>query len=164
VFVPSSARLVARLALGAMACGCDVAPAGRQVPPRRDTTAVPPAAADRTACPGREFGVFLAAFAEDPALQHRFTQYPLAYVTVDDGPDEPTPVERWLPADSVTEPLFLSAADRVRDTLEMQIDSGDAGRRIVVLAKPDTDYQMTYTFARRADGCWQLTRYHDQSL
>ena len=115
-------------------------------------------------CPATAFVDFLAAFAEQPALQPRFTRYPLAYVTVEEGANGPAPAERRLPADSIREPLLLSAAARARQGLELRIDSAEASRRRVVVGKADTDYQIEYTFARRADGCWELVRYDNQSL
>jgi hypothetical protein len=115
-------------------------------------------------CPAREFAGFLAAFAERPRLQRQFTRFPLAYVTVEDGPDEPAAVERQVPSDSAPEPLFPSAAARARDGLAVGVDSALANRRVVRLFKPDTDAQIEYTFERQADGCWLLTRYDNQSL
>jgi len=47
---------------------------------------------------------------------------------------------------------------------KMRVDSSEANRRWVVLAKPGADYQMEFTFERRLDRCWELTRYEDQSL
>src|SRR5690606_31956444 len=54
------------------------------------------------ACPGTDFAAFLQAFGEDAELQRQYTRFPLNYVTVAEGPDEPTTRERWLPADSLS--------------------------------------------------------------
>jgi hypothetical protein len=97
-----------------------------------------------SSCPSRNFSAFLAVFAvfaEDGALQHRLTHYPLAYTTVEDGPVEPEMVERRVPADSVTRPLFLPAAKVAADGTDVRTDSTHADRRLVVLIKPETDDQ-----------------------
>lgn len=114
-------------------------------------------------CPGTTFGAFLVAFAEQPAFRREYTACPISYITVEDGPDGRAPRERRVPSDSVSEPLFLSAADRARDSLVVRIDRNSVGRRVFVLVEPDTGDQLEYTFERRPDGCWQLTRYDDQS-
>lgn len=108
--------------------------------------------------------MFLAAFAEQPAVQRQFTRYPLAYRWIEDTDNGPEPVERAMPADSIRDPLYLSAAQRARDSVQVQIDSTRRDERVVTLFKPDTDYQMAYTFGRRRDGCWELTRYDNRSL
>ena len=116
------------------------------------------------ACPSREFAAFLAAFSEGPLVQQRFTHDPLDYRWVEDAGRGPEPVRRSMPADSIRDTLYLSAAQRTRDGLQVHVDSAQASRRVVTLFKPDTDYQLEYTFERRADGCWELTRYDNQSL
>ncbi|HEU4632175.1 MAG TPA: hypothetical protein VFS08_20660 [Gemmatimonadaceae bacterium] len=119
-----------------------------------------------TACPGSDFGTFLDAFAEDPTLQRRYTRLPLPVTTMDEGPDGPRPLERLLPADSIPWPVLLSAATRAAEGLELTIDSTAAGQWRVTAAKPDTDYQLEYTFMRDDErgACWYLVRYENASL
>ena len=156
------------LAVAAGACGRTPSrteqPSRSTPPPGMVAVDGPHAARSSASCPDRDFTGFLTTFAEQPAAQRRFTRDPLEYIVVEDGTDGPAPVERRVSPDSVPEPLFLSAAARTRAGLEMRVDSTQATRRVVVLAKPDTDYRLDFTFERVRNGCWQLTRYENASL
>lgn len=150
--------IVLLLLLGASACGPNesasapgaLAPAGAAV----DSITV--------ACPSTDFPAFLAAFAEDPVLQRAWTRFPLEQLVVVDSVPEPTPVERSVTREQATFPLLPNAEQRSADSLELRIEEAEAGRKHVVIEKPDTDWVVTYIFAH--DGCWRLIRIEDWSL
>ncbi len=154
------------LLLGAAACGRSANAAAGEGPgtPAAGTLRPTRAAVDSTgvACPSSDFSAFLAAFAEDPAVQRAWTRFPLEQLVVVDGVDEPTPVERSLTREQATFPLLPDAAQRIADSLNLHVEDAEAGRKRVVLAKPDTDWTVTYIFVQ--DGCWQLVRIEDWSL
>lgn len=114
------------------------------------------------ACPSSDFSAFLAAFAEDPALQRAWTRFPLEPLVVLHGADEPTPVERSITREQATFPLLPDAEQRISDSLDLRVEEAPAGRSRVVVEKPDTDAKVIYIFAH--DGCWRWIRIEDWSL
>lgn len=114
------------------------------------------------ACPSQDFDAFLVAFMDDPAVQKAFTKRPLQSESLDANADpEPKPVTALLDGDKLRFPLMPSAAAQKRDGLALS-QSELNGDKEVMLAKPDTDYQLSYFF-RKGD-CWTLYRMRDDSL
>jgi hypothetical protein len=137
-------------------------PAAASTPPQATAPAV--AAGPSNTCPAPTFDGFLKQFTDDPAVQKRYIADPLESDTVDANAEpEPAPVKKMLPKAEVTFPVIPDSARQGKDGLVMKKTAeGDTGYA-VELAKPDTDYQMTFHF-RSADGCWQLVRTEDDSL
>ncbi|WP_064749436.1 hypothetical protein [Lysobacter antibioticus] len=152
--IPSLLLLAALFALG----GCEVASKSQ-------------AAADKPAlakgvggivCPSQDFDAFLVAFMDDPAVQKAFTKRPLQSETLDANADpEPRPVTALLDGEKLKFPLMPSSARQKQDGLALS-QSELNGDKEVMLAKPDTDYQLSYFF-RKGD-CWTLYRMRDDSL
>jgi len=160
------------LALAALlaACQSSEAPAPSATPAPPQATAASRAQADRAithsvdACPAPTFDGFLPKFMDDVSIQKQYTADPLESDTIDPNADpEPAPVKKMLTKDQVTFPVIPDSARQKKDGLVLkQSPEGDGGFA-VELAKPDTDYQMTFHF-RSAEGCWQLHRTEDDSL
>lgn len=110
-----------------------------------------------------DFLVFLRCFEHAGQRQRETSRHPIVYGTVVEGAEGPFLQLRRVPHDSVTWPIYPDPARRRRDGLEVAIDSARADRREVVLAKPDTDYQLEYHFERVSGGGWRLVRYVDAS-
>lgn len=159
--------LGALLALG----GCDLAsnsqPAAAAAEQHAPTGAAPAASAaatpaTATACPSQDFDAFLAAFADEIEVQRAFTQRPLRSETVDANADpEPKPVTAMLDGDALKFPLMASRAKQQAEGLVLS-QSELNGDKQVMLAKPDTDYQLSFFF--RKGECWTLYRMRDDSL
>lgn len=171
--LPRHASAVAAIAAGLVACGSESRPAPQatSAAARQAPASQSPFFADAPSCPGKEFEAFLDAFAEQPELQPRHTLLPLPYSVVEDGPVEPVTRERQLPVDSVPWPVLPSARQRAAYglRLELAIDTTRAsfGQFHVTLARPNTDYQIAYTFVRVSapeGSCWQLIRVANESL
>ncbi|WP_076728340.1 hypothetical protein [Methylobacterium radiotolerans] len=115
------------------------------------------------ACPARDFPGFLAAFADDVAVQKAFVAVPLRSDTIDPGAEpEPKPVTTMLGADALRFPLMPSLRTPKTDGLKQALSAAGADAMRVKLFKPDTGLQITYTFRRAA--CWTLVRIEDDSL
>jgi len=154
--------LGALLALG----GCDLTsnspPAAAASEQHAPANAAPAAATPATACPSQDFDAFLAAFADDVEVQRAFTQRPLRSETVDANADpEPKPVTAMLDGDALAFPLMASRAKQQAEGLVLS-QSELNGDKQVMLAKPDTDYQLSFFF--RKGECWTLYRMRDDSL
>lgn len=156
--------LSALLALG----GCDLASNSQPAAAAPDRAAAEkpaqPAAQAQpaTACPSQDFDAFLAAFADDIQVQRAFTQRPLQSETVDANADpEPKPVTAMLDGDALKFPLMASRAKQQADGLVLSQTELN-GDKQVLLAKPDTDYQLSFFF--RKGECWTLYRMRDDSL
>lgn len=157
--------LGALLALG----GCDLAsnsqPAAAAAEQHAPAGAAPAGAATSataTACPSQDFDAFLAAFADDIEVQRAFTQRPLRSETVDANADpEPKPVTAMLDGDALKFPLMASRAKQQAEGLVLSQTELN-GDKQVMLAKPDTDYQLSFFF--RKGECWTLYRMRDDSL
>ncbi|KJV29136.1 hypothetical protein VI08_16255 [Luteibacter yeojuensis] len=158
------------MALTTLLAACDssqppaqaAAPAAAATAPQAAAPAV--AAGPSSTCPAPTFDGFLKQFTDDPAVQKRYIADPLESDTVDANAEpEPAPVKKMLSKAEVTFPVIPDSARQGKDGLVMKKTAeGDTGYA-VELAKPDTDYQMTFHF-RSADGCWQLVRTEDDSL
>lgn len=149
-------------ALGALALGgCDLASNSPPAAAAQEARA-PAAAAPAVACPSQDFDAFLSAFADDARVQRAYTQRPLRSETVDaDADPEPRPVVAMLDGDALSFPLMPS---RERQQAEGLVASQTElnGDKQVLLAKPDTDYQLSFFF--RKGECWTLYRMRDDSL
>ncbi|WP_144436492.1 hypothetical protein [Lysobacter antibioticus] len=148
--------------------GCEVASRGPGATAPADKTAAPvkaaAAAAGKTgvACPSQQFDAFLAAFMDDVAIQKAFTASPLQSETVDANADpEPRPVTTMLDATALRFPVMPGAQQQQRDGLVLSQTELN-GDKEVMLAKPDTDYQMSFFFKKGE--CWTLYRTRDDSL
>ena len=152
--IQSVLLLSALFALG----GCEVASKSQAA---ADTPAVAKAAGG-VACPSQDFDAFLVAFMDDPAVQKAYTKRPLQSETLDaDADPEPKPVTALLDGERLKFPLMPNAARQKQDGLALS-QSELNGDKEVMLAKPDTDYQLSYFF-RKGD-CWTLYRMRDDSL
>jgi len=166
---PKNTRWIAGLLLGALVAlsGCEVASnsppaaaAAEQAAPKKAEPAA--AATPATACPSQDFDAFLSAFADDVEVQRAFTQRPLRSETVDANADpEPKPVTAMLDGDAIKFPLMPSRAKQQADGLVLSQTELN-GDKQVLLAKPDTDYQLSFFF--RKGECWTLYRMRDDSL
>lgn len=126
------------------------------------TAASSAASASAMACPAESFDQFLPLFENDINVQKAYVTDPLQSDSVDSNADpEPKPVSKSLPKDQVTFPIMPSQADQTKDGLTAKRTDTSATDVAVKLAKPDTDYQMTFFF--RKDDCWHLYRVKDDS-
>lgn len=125
------------------ACGRDAAT------PAAGTTAVPEGG---STCPSTDLAAFVAAFAEDPALQQAFTAPTVETAFIGaNGQAEPA---RTLSRDQLHFPVMPDGATQQREGLRRRDDvRGD--QATVVLEKPGA--QTTYTF-RRDTTCWTLAK------
>lgn len=120
-----------------------------------------PAAAG-VACPSQDFEVFLKAFADDIEVQKAYTQRPLRSDSIDpDASPEPRPVSAMLDGDALRFPVMPSTRQQQSDGLALSLSETN-GDKEVMLAKPDTDYQLSFFF--RKGECWTLYRKRDDSL
>lgn len=131
------------LVLLVAACGRDGAP------PAAGATTGPEGA---STCPSTDLAAFVAAFAEDPALQRAFTAPTVETAFVGaNGQAEPT---RALSRDQLRFPVMPDGATQQREGLRRRDDArGD--QATVVLEKPGA--QTIYGFRRDAS-CWTLAK------
>ncbi|MGH8082813.1 MAG: hypothetical protein ACREP7_19705 [Lysobacter sp.] len=152
---------VMALALG----GCELASNSPPASAAAEQNAAPPPAppaVPATACPSQDFDTFLKAFADDVDVQKAYTQRPLQSETVDANADpEPKPVTAMLDGDALHFPLMPSNQKQQADGL-VSSQTELNGDKEVMLAKPDTDYQLSFFF--RKGECWTLYRMRDDSL
>lgn len=151
--------LGALLALG----GCDLASNTQPAAAAQEKAAAPAVAAKpATACPSQDFDAFLSAFADSAEVQSAFTQRPLRSESVDANADpEPKPVTAMLDGAALKFPLMPSRDKQQADGLVLSQTELN-GDKQVMLAKPDTDYQLSFFF--RKGECWSLYRMRDDSL
>lgn len=117
-----------------------------------------------TQCPGATFDAFLAAFTESREVQRANTAVPLVLHSIDpDAQPEPSPVTETLGAGAVRFPVMPDRAARQREKLTLGTTRKADGTMQVKLSKPDTGYQVFYTF-RPQGSCWSLTEMDNQSL
>jgi hypothetical protein len=118
-----------------------------------------PSASIAGTCPAGDFAGFLAVFADSTDAQHRYTTDPVeGEVLNSDGRPQSRP---WRQSE-LAFPLIPVQAKRNAQGVRMEVASkGDVER--VKVYKPDTDYQIYYTF-RKTGGCWELFRIEDESL
>lgn len=145
--------------------GCDLAsnspPAAAAADPKAALPALAPSVAAR-ACPSQDFDTFLQAFTEDVKVQKAYTQRPLQTETVDGNADpEPKPVIALLDGDALHFPVMPNTEKQLADGLVLSQTELN-GDKEVMLAKPDTDYQLSFFF--RKGECWTLYRMRDDSL
>jgi hypothetical protein len=156
-----TAVVAVAMALG----GCELASNSQPASAAGDKNATPVAAAPAVAakaCPSQDFDVFLKAFADDVQVQKAYTQRPLQSETIDANADpEPKSVTTMLDGDALQFPLMPSAAKQQADGLVLSQTELN-GDKEVMLAKPDTDYQLSLFF--RKGECWTLYRMRDDSL
>ena len=126
-------------------------------------SATPPAAG-ATACPSTDIAGFVAAFADDPALQQTFTapMVDTAFVDMNAQP-EPTESVEPLSRDKLHFPVMPDRAAQQRDGLRYREVGTSGDRTTVVLEKPDTDAQLRYVFRRDA-ACWTLVKIVDPAF
>jgi hypothetical protein len=121
------------------------------------------AASAREACPASDFAGFFASFAEDTALQRRWTVFPLERSSIVDAGREPGQRVDTVSEAEAEYPLIPPAFQRAADGLVGQIEEREGGGKRVTLSKPDTDWSTDYLFEPVAS-CWQLVRIDDASL
>jgi hypothetical protein len=126
--------------------------------------AVAPPAMAAPACPGKTFDTFLAAFAANADIQRAHVADPLSSGRIDAAADpEPRMVTTSLPKASLGFPIMPLGAERRREGLAMRTAPEAGGMFEVVLAKPDTGYQLRYRF-EPVGTCWQLAAVADESM
>jgi len=122
---------------------------------------------DRAACPSQKFKAFLAAYADDVAIQKAFTKTPLAisFIDIEADPKAEDVVKLTKKAD-LRFPLLPTAAERKGMKLHWRIEEVTADTAKATLAVVDGDaWVVRYTFGfNKPARCWQLTRLHDDSL
>ncbi|MGO1003357.1 hypothetical protein [Lysobacter sp. CA196] len=141
--------------------GCEVASRGPAASAGPEKSAAP-AGKTGVACPSKEFDAFLAAFMDDVAIQKAYTASPLRSETIDaDADPEPKPVTTMLDASALSFPVMPGSQKQKDDGLVLSQTELN-GDKEVMLAKPDTDYQMSFFFKKGE--CWTLYRTRDDSL
>jgi hypothetical protein len=154
-------RLAAAAIVLAMA-GCQPAQPAASAQP----TSVAPAqaATDRAAaCPEADFDAFLTRFAADPAFQKAWTADPLTMDKVDAAAQpEPAVVTSQVPRADVSFPLLAQEAKRMAEGVQTEVAAVDGEMREVTVRIPESDAQHRLRF--RADPCWTLVRFSDDSL
>jgi hypothetical protein len=141
------------LALGA----CDSSESAT-ASPANSTASVKPEST--VACPSQELKSFVAAFAEDPALQKAFTAQTVATAFVDmNAQPEPAEQVEMLSRERLAFPVMPNRAQQQREGLHYREVANENGRAVVALEIPDTDAQLLYTFRR--DACWTLVKIVD---
>jgi len=98
-----------------------------------------PATTSANVCPAQDISFFIQRFSRDEAVQR-------IYTTVQ----------------SAEFPVMPLVQERKDNALVMQLEDVTASTARVNLAKPDTDYLMSYYF--KMDDCWRLVRIENQSL
>ncbi len=115
------------------------------------------------ACPSKDLKGFVAAFAEDPALQKAFTADTVdtAFVDMNAQPEPAESVEA-LPRAKLSFPVMPNRAQQTKEGLQYREVSVEGDRALVALEIPDTDAQLLYTFRR--DACWTLVKIVDPAF
>jgi hypothetical protein len=115
------------------------------------------------ACPSQDLKAFVAAFAEDPALQKAFTADPVDTAFVDmSAQPEPTESVEAMPREKLRFPVMPNRVQQQKEGLKYREVANEGGQAIVVLEIPDTDAQVLYTFRR--DACWTLVKIVDPAF
>jgi hypothetical protein len=123
-----------------------------------------PAMAAAPACPGKTFDTFLAAFAANADIQRAHVADPLSSGRIDaEAQPEPRMVMSSLPKAGLRFPIMPLGAERRRDGLEMRATPKGGGKFEVVLARPDTGYQLRYQF-QPVGACWRLSAMTDETM
>ncbi len=150
------------LLFAAALAACDSAKTATASPADR-TAKTPVATQAATACPSQELKGFVAAFAEDAALQNAFTAPTVdtAFVDMNAQPEPAESVEA-LPRERLHFPVMPNRAQQQKEGLQYREISNEGGRAVVALEIPDTDAQLLYTFRR--DACWTLVKIVDPAF
>lgn len=98
-----------------------------------------PATASASVCPAQDISFFIQRFSSDEAVQRIYTAF-----------------------QSAEFPVMPLVQERRDNALVMQLEDVTASTARVNLAKPDTDYLVSYYF--KMDDCWRLVRIENQSL
>jgi uncharacterized protein YecT (DUF1311 family) len=115
------------------------------------------------ACPSKDLNAFVAAFAEDPALQKAFTAETVDTAFVDmNAQPEPAESLEPLPREKLRFPVMPNRVQQQKEGLKYRKVANQGGRAVVVLEFPDTDAQVLYTFRR--DACWTLVKIVDPAF
>lgn len=123
-----------------------------------------PAMAATPACPGKTFAAFLSAFGASADVQRAHVAKVVSIGQIDpDADPEPRMVTTNQPGGSIDFPIMPLAAERKHDGLEMHSTPKGGGAFEVLLAAPDTGYQLRYQF-RAAGSCWELVALADESM
>jgi uncharacterized protein YecT (DUF1311 family) len=115
------------------------------------------------ACPSQDLNAFVAAFAEDPAIQKAFTADPVETAFVDmSAQPEPAESVQVSPRENLPFPVMPNQAQQQKEGLKYREIANEGGNAIVALEVPDTDAQVLYTFRR--DACWTLVKIVDPAF
>lgn len=153
--------LIALLLVATAACKPTTPPASPAVAPTPAapaTDASSPADTAAAQCATRDFDAFLAKFSSDVAAQRAGTVDPLGESSLDAAGNTST---KYVPLAKVDFPLIYSAAEQKTQDLVQKVSAPAPDQRIVVVSRPDTDIQTTYTFM--ADPCWKLVGLSDDT-
>ena len=112
-------------------------------------------------CPAK-FTDFVARFSTDLPFQKKHTAQELTVSHVIDDDPEPRTVVRKVKNSKLKFPLMESTQAQRRKGLITSFQRSKGGDQIVLVHKPDTDWQIRFTF--RKDACWLLIRRDDESL
>jgi len=120
----------------------------------------------QAACKARTpepFAPFFKAFAQDKAFAAQRTRYPLDVWRHEfDIEDKPLIVKNKTTREQDAG-LPSAGAFAQENGMELTTTALKRGQATVRMAKPDTDWLLTYHFAR-AKNCWRLERIEDHSL
>ncbi|NLR99850.1 hypothetical protein HGP17_23765 [Rhizobium sp. P38BS-XIX] len=118
---------------------------------------------DQTSCPSQNFETFLTAFMDSAQVQKAHTSRPLESTSIDPNAEpEPAPVTTQLDGAALKFPVMPTSKKQKADGLVRRISKLADGGMEVMLVKPDTDYQLSFSF--RKESCWQLYKMQDDSL
>lgn len=127
--------------------------------PAKAITQVAPSASYE--CPSQDFAIFLDAFVGSIEVQKNFTAQPLQSDSID-ADAEPEPKQVTAMVSELQFPVMPSDQEQMGQGLVMSTGSAPGNVMVVKLAKPDSDYQISYYFKR--DACWTLYRKNDESI
>ncbi|MHC8389224.1 hypothetical protein ACYZTM_14560 [Pseudomonas sp. MDT2-39-1] len=118
--------------------------------------------ADVSSCPSKDFSAFLAAYLESSSVQREFTHTPLKKLITVDAEPEPEQKIVFLEKENLKFPIVPGKEKRTADGLEVKVLEASNGIAKIKIEKPDTDYQVFYTF--KLELCWFLDEVQDYSL
>lgn len=114
-------------------------------------------------CPSRDIDAFVAAFAEDPALQRAFSADVVETAYIDwSAKPEPVEVSARTAREHLAFPLMPGRDAQRRDGLVYRRVSLAGERATVALERPDSDAQLLYTF--ESGVCWRLVKVVDPAF
>jgi hypothetical protein len=118
--------------------------------------------ADLSSCPSKVFPAFLAAYLENSSVQQKFTHTPLKKLITVDAEPEPEQKIVLLEKQQLNYPIVPGKEKRTADGVEVEVLEVSSDTAKVKIEKPDTDYQVVYTF--KFETCWFLDEVQDYSL